>query len=481
VNPILILLFDTLGAGHMDLYGYRRPTTPFLRRLAEEATTYERCFSSSPWTVPSHASLFTGLYPSQHGLDGRNVTLPEWQTTLPRVMRECGYATVGMSCNEFISVGSGFERGFDRFYEAWRPEALGPSELLAGLDRRPAGRWIAEAVREAVRRRSPSFPIRYGLERRRTRLHPVTDCATPSTRNVLTAIREVLSAPSAGPVFLFANLMQTHARFGAPEPFAGTFVPRSHPLRGGHDAWFGVEHHANGRFDADALEVLAALYDEEILFIDACVRDLVGFLKERRLWDATTLIITSDHGECFGEHGLVEHAFGVYNTNIHIPLLVKYPGGLKRGERDDGICQLQDLYATCLDLAEAPFPRPRHSTSLLATERRKLAVAQVLDVGFRIAACRSRNPGWVPPPFAQPCHGIVNRQLRKVIAWGDGSFNHYDLTTDPGEERPAVAPPQGGIGQDVAEAVADSLGYAPVVPGAEILAVSGGPGGAGPA
>jgi len=112
---IILIVLDTVGAKHMSLYGYHRRTTPNLERIAEECTVYNRCFAPSCWTIPSHASMFTGLYPSQHGSHEGNHILNENVQHLVSILKLMGYCTIGISSNFLVSPATGLCRGFDFF------------------------------------------------------------------------------------------------------------------------------------------------------------------------------------------------------------------------------------------------------------------------------------------------------------------------------------------------------------------------------
>lgn len=116
---IILIVLDTARAKSFSCYGYHRKTTPNIDRIAEEGVLYKWCFSPANWTIPSHASLFTGLYPSEHGCHAGNPLLDENTPTLSELLRSVGYRTVGISCNGLVSELYGFRKGFDFFYEVW--------------------------------------------------------------------------------------------------------------------------------------------------------------------------------------------------------------------------------------------------------------------------------------------------------------------------------------------------------------------------
>ena len=117
---VVLIVLDTTRASSLSVYGHARPTTPRLEEFAREAVRFDRCVSPSPWTVPAHASLFTGLYPSAHGTEGDNPILGSGRPLLATLMQRAGYRTEGISSNVWISDVFGFARGFDAFHKTWQ-------------------------------------------------------------------------------------------------------------------------------------------------------------------------------------------------------------------------------------------------------------------------------------------------------------------------------------------------------------------------
>ena len=127
---IILMVLDTVGAKHLSLYGYKRPTTPNLERIAKECTVYTRCFSPACWTVPSHASMFTGLHPSQHGAFESRFLLRDNLPHLVPALKDFGYDTIGISTNSLVSPASGICQDFDEFHDlGFSPHLAGPSRL----------------------------------------------------------------------------------------------------------------------------------------------------------------------------------------------------------------------------------------------------------------------------------------------------------------------------------------------------------------
>jgi arylsulfatase A-like enzyme len=276
-NVILVTL-DTLRADHLSCYGYERRTSPQLDRFAAGATRYARARSTAPWTLPSHASLFTGLYPFQHGAHsvkvnpkdsqgrGNAASLASGHTTLAEALRALGYRTGAVVANHgYLARHFRLDQGFEHY----------------DVQREPIGR-IVERVES-------------WLERRRD-----------------------------GPFFLFVNTMDTHRPYNTtPRP---GFLEREIPRQSGPLLVELYEHVLGTAGPApEKLRTLVDQYDLAIANLDEGLGRLFDRLRELGLFDESLIVITSDHGEYFGEHDLIEHSKDVYEPALHVPLFVKLP------------------------------------------------------------------------------------------------------------------------------------------------------------
>jgi arylsulfatase A-like enzyme len=145
------------------------------------------------------------------------------------------------------------------------------------------------------------------------------------------------------------------------------------------------------------------------------------------------LAITSDHGEALGEHGLWGHIFGLYNEILQIPLVVKYPAGLAAPGESRRLAQLNDLFATILEVVQAPFPLPESSRSLLSADREYAFAEHYQNIGLQ--AIHKQIPDYQPRPFMQPCRCVIDGEFFKLIEWADGRLELYDLNRDFEESR----------------------------------------------
>jgi arylsulfatase A-like enzyme len=331
---ILVIVVDTLRADHLSGYGYARPTSPNLDRLAEQGVLFENAFSTSPWTKPSHASLLTGRYPHEHGadaawpLDGRYPTIGEALQTL-------GYRTGAFSANyETFNRISGLGRGFQHFEDFFRSVSNMVAHTFYG---RMAEYYLLHHA----------LGLEYRIDRSR---------ASGINRSVLRWIDEGRGKP----FFALLNYYDSHAPYIPPQPYRSQFSQEREPGGRINTDW-GMDH-IYVPMTPEQLQGEVDAYDGAIAYVDDHIGKLLAELQRRGLTQNTLVVITSDHGESFGEHGLLEHNNSLYREVIHVPLIFWWPGRIPAGARITQIVTNAALPATLLDLIGgdegAMFPGP---------------------------------------------------------------------------------------------------------------------------
>jgi arylsulfatase A-like enzyme len=297
---LVLIGVDTLRPDHLGCYGYDRATSPNIDRLAEGGVLFENVMSPCPWTLPSFATIFTSLYPSQHGATGSRTAMREGFPTLASLLMENGYATGAIINAPYLKGKYKMDRGFD-FYYMTPPEgrdADGTTE--------DALRWIDDN--------------------------------------------------SAGPFFMFAHYFDPHIPYVPPAPYDSIFDPgyAGKVRKPYNPKWLprarlhGFERVTNlNQADRDHIK---ALYDGEVAFTDAAIGDLIDGLKARGLTENTLIVLLSDHGEEFFEHGGFEHGHTLYNELLRAPLILSQPGRIPEGRRVSGQARLVDILPTLLDI-----------------------------------------------------------------------------------------------------------------------------------
>jgi arylsulfatase A-like enzyme len=416
---LILLVLDSVRAANVSCYGYHRPTTPNLDRLAAEASLYEQAISVGCWTLPVHVSMFTGLYPYQHGVNISAATLSGQRPTLAGQLRSLGYQTACFSNNPYISQTTGLIAGFDTVEDMWQ------ASRPRGIRRTKASQLI-KTLQRYGRITDPAVWAIRSLRKLVKRARPKRDDSDSGAALTNSAIEDWLAQRQTDrPFFLFANYMECHQPYRAPAPYDRRFMDRRVSERDIHrlttDLFSTMDE---GRLDRQSdREILRSLYDGALAYLDERVGQLVRALESAGILDDTVLVITSDHGDSLGEHGRFGHRTELYEQLVHVPLLIRYPACFRGGDRVRPQVQLIDLYPTLLELAGAEIPPEvlRSSQSLLAppeTWSRPFAVAE--------------NTG------TKSQQGVLARMIRteqyKYIWKSDGDHELYNLRADPGEE-----------------------------------------------
>jgi arylsulfatase A-like enzyme len=347
---IILLVMDSVRVANLSCYGYERPTTPHIDALAKQSTLYDQAISMGCWTLPVHASLFTGLYPLNHGITVSRDALPEGFPTLARQLKEFGYQTACFSNNAYISSATGLDQGFDTVEDIWRvsnprgTERTKMSKRIKKLEQRgPLAKPIVSVLRKAMR-------VRSFMKQRRSEKD---SGARLTNQQIQTWLRD--SRRPDAPFFIFVNYMECHERYTPPHPYDRRFMPAKYsPWRVAQVSPNKAEVLAgSARRRADDLEIMRALYDGALNYLDARIGEVAGFIDGMGLGDDTLLVITSDHGDSLGEHDHLGHRMSLYEQLVHVPMVIRYPKRFEAGAHIDRQVQLGDLFPTFLELAGA--------------------------------------------------------------------------------------------------------------------------------
>ncbi len=406
---IILITMDTVRADHLSLYGYERDTTPHLRELARQATVYTHAISPGDMTLSSHASIFTGVYPSWHKAHfdpayewGR--PLDSHYPTLAEILSNKGFDTAGIISNYlYLAPGFGLDRGF-----AYHDSA-GPAVFL--------GATKSFLLRERVRNFLTGFYKRWQFDAVFRRAEEINAAALAVMDREKSQGRKF---------FAFLNYMDAHWPYLPPDRFA-TLYP-------GYDPRLKTDHYDEMEREVLTLrrpisererQHLLSQYDGGIAYMDWSLGRLVDQLKQRGLYDNTLLIVTSDHGEAFGERAMVGHALSVYQNMVHVPLLIKYPRQNSPATVDDSV-SLADLMPTILSVLGYPAPKNLQGRSLWKTD--SAAGNEPISETFVHPLIST----WTPR-FLRSEQAIFSGSL-KFIQSSRGDRELYDLARDPNEE-----------------------------------------------
>jgi len=335
---VIVIVIDTLRADHLSSYGYERDTSPFMDNLAAEGVRFENAISPSSWTQPVHASLLTGRYTYEH--QAETEPLDTTDPTIGELMQANGYRTGAFSANTlFFTRRQGHGRGFLHFEDNYQsvPDAFLNSSLYGFL-----------------------FDF-YGLRKALKYEGVPTRILAPEINE---AVLDWVEKDDESPFFVFMNYFDVHDPYTPPEPYRSKYA--SVPNPGGLINGF-MERYSPA-LTPEQIQTEIDAYDGSISYVDDQIKSLFIELDSRGLLDNTIVILTSDHGESLGEHGLLQHSASLYLDEVHVPLIVWGPNYIPAGKTIDTPVTIAALPSTILSLigsSDDPFPGP--SLALLMT------------------------------------------------------------------------------------------------------------------
>jgi len=397
---VLLIMLDTVRAMSLSLYGYPRPTTPALERFASRGVVFTRAISPAPWTLPSHASVFTGREAHELSTDWF-VPLDDTYPTLAEQLRGAGYLTAGFSANAwYASREMGLGRGFIHFEDYRRSlTEVALSASIVRVLREAAMAWLG---------REDNLPDRR------------------SAADINAAFLRWLNGRGDRPFFAFLNYYDAHAPYLPPEPFAERF-------RTGERLLPLVPKRETAEAPIDSAGVLAArdAYDAAIAYLDQELGRLFVTLERQHQLESTIVIIAADHGEEFMEHGLAEHGNSLYLPSVHIPLLVAWPDRVPAGIRVSTPVSLRQVPATVMELAGLGSGSPLPGPSLVPSWSGSVEGEQTPPIYNQVGRTTGQ-PDWYPVSKGD-MFAVLTGGFR-YIHNGDGSIELYDFNGDPAEE-----------------------------------------------
>jgi len=304
---VVLVVADTLTALHLPSYGYDRDTAPFLTDLAQDNTLVKNAYVNAPWTAPSHASLFSGKLPSEHGMTTGSIMFQEKSFVVDLEKR--GYNTVGISANSLVSEDLNFDRGFNTFHEVFDFDTENTEDFF-----RAAKKELRNPDKETFRK-----GLRYLINK-------IKGSSSRGAETIEGLVKNEVRSENE-PNFLFINYTETHLPYNAPAKYAENFTDNVDEKLSRH-----MKDHLNSNkpeifyegFPNCTDQELVDLYDGSIRYLDQKLETLYNHLNEEL--EDLVFIVTSDHGENFGEHGAYFHQCGIWEKSIRVPLIIAGDG-----------------------------------------------------------------------------------------------------------------------------------------------------------
>ena len=475
---IIFIVLDTQRVDRLGCYGYQaresgRSISPNLDEFAGDSVVFDSAISPAQWTVPSHGSLFTGLYPTAHQLLQSNSSLGPDRPHLAEVLSAAGYETIGFCNNPLVGIlDNGLKRGFETFYNYGGafPSMPEHSTHLPG----PLNHLL-ESYTQFLRR--ISYPIQNFFAKSDLAFRiSINAWLTPiwsrmanfkgqnarSVHDVSHYLRERDNNAADQPLFLFLNLMETHFPFWPPNEYIDRVAPY---LRGSRQArdilhtWNREAYRWSAPLNEPLTElesqVLSDMYDAEVAYQDDYLGELFEVLNNRAGKENTLTVIVSDHGDGLGEHGFMGHSFVAYQELVHVPLILHWPEKVLAGRRIGKPISTRRIYHTILDAAghlpeeiDSLDPVEVHGLTLMETingrdPENSTAYAEVYSPLNFAKVVQHRNPQLLERLRCLETRRAVVKDGLKLIQVSDWPDELFDLNDDPLElvdimpERPA--------------------------------------------
>ncbi len=430
---VLLVVLDATRKDACSCYGNEFKTTPALDRLAEDGVLYTQAISAAPWTLPAVTSIFTGLYPGQTDIYIKRALDSKFET-LAQILQQNQYATFAITNNDWLSADFGLQRGFDQVYKLWQFwQSEEDITNLSIIEKEPVEDRISTAALRRVTRgnilKNSLNTLYYKAWRNRK------DYGAQRTFKPLTKWIRAQEKPW----FAFIHYMEGHLQYKPPMDFARRYThdwPAVEELLSA-DQWRLCWRHNSGveHLSERQLQAWRDLYLAEVAYADHHLGLIIEWLQENSKLDNTLIIVTADHGEHLGEHGLLNHSYSLFDSLLHVPLVIRFPLLSVSGKEIKYQVQTIDLFAAILDVLEIPIPANVASQSFISPSYdRSFALAEygkpipphpeaLKRFGLEVADVSHRQRGLA----------ALRTVTHKLIVGTDGSEALYDLVSDPEE------------------------------------------------
>lgn len=419
---------DSVRADFLSCYGYERSITPNLDSIANDSLVFRNAYSTGNWTVPAHASLFTGYYPSEHGTHAQNHFLNPSLPTLGERLREDGYTTIGCSCNPFITGHFGYTRGFKKFQEFIRARGnennvIDWSKFVSGVQDTHGLARYQKIIKYLLKNRDKNLwrSIKEGLKLKFQR--------GSGAEKINQYVRLLKSKGELkSPFFFFANYMETHVPYKPPWKYLN-FLSWPRYLKkilwpSDINIW---EHYLSKRnISAGEISILQWLYRGALKYLDVKIGELYRELKD----DNTVFIILSDHGENLGDHGLLQHNLRLNQALIRIPLLIHND----RSGSVYAVCDLVDVHQTVLNIANIPTKKTWRSRDLISRSSESgFALAEYLGLYNYKQLAKKFGKETIDERWNSKYRSLIKDGYKYIRNLTTSQEIAYDLEKDPEE------------------------------------------------
>ena len=452
----MLLILDTQRVDRLSCYGYKQPTSRCLDEFATDATLFQHAYAPAQWTIPSHTSMFTGLYPGQHQMLHAYSRLPKSIPTIADLLAQSGYFTAAFCNNPLLGVANnGLQKRFQSFLNysglmTSRPNQEGREKGLFDRYRHYFKRLVAHTLvmmQDAFARSDLLFDL--SLSPLMTPLWQTALSFKGNTaRSLNHAAQLLIERPNIAedqPIFSFINLMGTHMPYHPPRDLIERFAPEVHAnraarrqLRQFNTDVFGWLAPLAQDLEAESKSILDGMYNAEVANQDALVGEFFQKLRDAGVLDRTLVIICADHGEHLGEKHLMGHSMSLYNTLVHVPLIIRDPSGdFPRGTTVDRVVSTRRIFHTLLTAAGQGDEQEQKYT-LANSAASDPEQGTIFSVGITaqnlLNVMQRRRPDLITTYHCDQPRSAVWSDRYKLIQVGGVGAELYDILDDPEEE-----------------------------------------------
>lgn len=457
---MLFVVMDT-ARSKSSLPSENRDVVPNLAKLADSGVEFTSAISNAPWTLPSHASMFSGQYTTDHGTNAGNMDFELDYSPLPEAVNSAGYTTVAFSNNSWISPEFGFKRGFNQFYKGW--ELFTSEQGLAKIMREED--TAIDQLRTLIDTTGlKSLPVSLANAFYTRFIRKKYDYGAYATNfRVKRWIKNEYDGRR--PFFMFINYLEPHLKYDPPKKFC-EFLPEGVSVSDAkevpQDPWRYVS--SDVEMTADEFKILEGLYKSEINYLDYRIGNLLDYLSERDILDDTLVIVIGDHGENIGEHGLMDHQYSVHDTLVHVPLVMSGPDVFTGGERVSEPVEARDLFPTIIDATDAEMPKKEsvsrntlYDTVDASNGGEQVAISEYLVPRPEIEKLREQAPDPVTVEKYDRALRAIRTSEWKYIEGSDGTSELYAVRSGS-DERTEMASSNPEVVEELEAILSEELG-----------------------
>ncbi len=460
---IVFIVLDTHRFDRISTYGYHRDTTPNLDDFGKHATVFENGISTAQWTIPSHAAMFTGEYPTTHQTLQAHHRLDSRIKTIATHLSEHGYKTIGFCNNPLVGIlDNGLRQGFHTFYNYGGAVPSTPkssSKLPKPIN--AIWEWYTQQLRKL------SYPIQNAFAQSDflfqlsmnpmfvplwSKLANFKGNTARSLQDTLAFLQDVHRNHRDQPHFTFVNLMEPHLPYSPPDTFVDKYAPYFKEDREVRDFMRKYNSQAfrwllplEERWKKMESAVLNDMYDAEVAYQDHLLAPLLEFLTREEVAENTLTIIAGDHGEGLGEHSFMGHSFVAYQELVHVPLMIKFPGETGVGQRVQEAVSTRRIFHTTLDCAgvqvhetETQPATDVKQLNLLRTVQgndpeHELVFVEAYAPNTFLSMMETHTPQLIESFYCRLNRRAVVQKTKKLVRIDGVQDELFDLATDPQE------------------------------------------------